>query len=139
MKIKIYRDAIDPADLEALIALIETAGHEADLVDGLPGADCDPEETSVVILYPEGSDFDGAIAKVARTRAVGCKVFGVWPRGAQDQPTPSIIGHHGKGTADWSSDSLARVISSPAPLWLRPTGRERPQPKSVHHQCNQRG
>lgn len=139
MHIRIYRDAIAPEDFDALVTLIESAGFKVEVVDGLPGADCDPDQTSVVILYPEGSEFDEAIAKVARTRAVGCNVIGVWPRGAEDQPTPRMIGHYGNGTADWSSGSLAQVISSPTPLWLRPTGRERPRPKGVHHQCNQRG
>lgn len=137
MRIKIYRDAIDPDDLDELIRLVEEAGHEPVVVDGLPAEDCDPDETSVVILYPDGSPLFDAVAIVARTGATGCTVFGVWPGGAVDQPTPAPFAHHGRGAAIWNSGSLNRVLTSPTPCWLRPNGESRPVPERKHWKCGQ--
>lgn len=131
MKIKIYRDAIDPDDLEALKKLIEDAGHEPEVVDGLPGEDCEVGETVVIIIYSDAPS--SAIADVMRNGDNGESVIGVWPKGSSATSVPDYLDSSGAGSCPWSAPDLADTIDNPT--FKLPSGVERPNVETTHKNC----
>ena len=133
MKIKIYRDAIDPDDLDALIKLVEDAGHEAEVVDGLPGDDC-ASETLIVVIRPDDESLSDKLIDTVASGGRGACVVGVWPKGATDQPLPDYFDDHGTGgSCVWDPAALNGVLKDPK--LNAPGGGLRPPPPPTFKDC----
>lgn len=131
MAIKIYRNAINPDDLDDLVKLVENAGYEAEVVDEVPLDNCGGE-TWIVVLYPEQSAQDGAKV-AAQVGGNGATAIGVWPEGSGSSPVPDYFDDVGSGTSSWEPSALKAALDEPR--MNTPDDCPREVPCSTHKNC----
>ena len=132
MAIKIYRDAIDPKDLDALIKLVEDAGYEVEVVDGAPDDHCQTGSLVAVIIY-DAEPPSAALQAVLRNGDNGERVIGVWPKGCSATSVPDHIDNCAIGSSPWSPTEFEDTVNNPR--FKLPSGSDRPPVKTTHKNC----